>query len=95
MRCDPSARHGRISGRFISGVIVVNTVIDLKNGDASTVQYRLDDGKLQDDLADVLRAEVLAFHNPQLHALAHTNDRMPLCSPSMETAEEFTAKHVG
>lgn len=48
LRCDPSPRHSRLSGRFISGFIIVNTVIDLKNGDASTVQYRLDDGKLQD-----------------------------------------------
>ncbi|HEY3990670.1 MAG TPA: hypothetical protein VGM02_15315 [Acidobacteriaceae bacterium] len=48
VRCNPSAHHGRISGRFISGFIIVNTVIDLKNGENSAVQYRLDDGKFQD-----------------------------------------------
>jgi hypothetical protein len=47
VRCDPSANHGRISGKLLDGFIVVNTVIDIRNGDATTIQYRLDDGKLQ------------------------------------------------
>ena len=48
LSCDPSAKHGTISGRLIDGFIVVNAVIDIKNGDTTTVQYRLDNGKLQD-----------------------------------------------
>lgn len=32
---------------MLAGFIVVNTVLDLENGNHSTVQYRLDDGKLQ------------------------------------------------
>jgi hypothetical protein len=47
LRCDPSPNHSRISGKLIDGFIVVNAIIDLKNGDTSTVQYRLDNGKLQ------------------------------------------------
>jgi hypothetical protein len=47
LRCDPSSHHSRISGKFIDGFIIVNTIIDIKNGDVNTVQYRLDDGKLQ------------------------------------------------
>lgn len=47
LRCDPAPNHSRISGRLLDGFIVVNTVIDIKNGSDTTVQYRLDDGKLQ------------------------------------------------
>jgi hypothetical protein len=47
LRCDPTGHRGRISGRFIDGFILVNAVIDLTNGKASTVQYRLNDGKVQ------------------------------------------------
>jgi hypothetical protein len=47
LRCDPSPDHGRILGKLVDGFIVVNAVIDIKNGDTPTVQYRLDDGKLQ------------------------------------------------
>jgi hypothetical protein len=47
LRCDPSPNHSRISGKLLDGFIVVNTVIDIKNGSETTVQYRLDDGKLQ------------------------------------------------
>lgn len=47
LRCDPSPNHSKISGKLLDGFIVVNTVIDLKNGTEPTVQYRLDDGKLQ------------------------------------------------
>ena len=32
---------------MLDGFIVANTVIDIKNGSETTVQYRLDDGKLQ------------------------------------------------
>ena len=48
LRCDPASHRGKVRGKLIEGFIVVNTVIDLKNGGKSTVQYRLDDGKLQD-----------------------------------------------
>src|ERR1700733_9073466 len=37
LRCDPIPWH-RISGRLLSGFLIVNTVIDLKNGDQDTVQ---------------------------------------------------------
>jgi hypothetical protein len=47
LRCDPSPNHSKISGKLLDGFVVVNTVIDLKNGTEPTVQYRLDDGKLQ------------------------------------------------
>jgi hypothetical protein len=36
-----------MSGRLLKGFLVMNTVIDLKNDDQSTVKFRLDDGKLQ------------------------------------------------
>jgi hypothetical protein len=45
LRCDP-APHMRLSGKLLAGFIIVNTVLDLENGGRSTVQYRLDDGKL-------------------------------------------------
>ena len=47
MRCDPAGHRGRLSGRFIDGFIIVNAVLDLTNGKSSTVQYRLNDGKVQ------------------------------------------------
>jgi len=47
LRCDPSAHNGRLSGKLIAGFIIMNAILDLENGDKSTVQYRLDDGKLQ------------------------------------------------
>ncbi|MFP5226878.1 MAG: hypothetical protein ACLGXA_04565 [Acidobacteriota bacterium] len=47
LRCDPAGHRGRLSGRFIDGFIDANAVIDLTNGKASTVHYRLDDGKVQ------------------------------------------------
>jgi hypothetical protein len=46
LRCDP-APYRRLSGRFMAGFIVVGTVIDPKNGNATTMQFRLDDGKPQ------------------------------------------------
>ena len=47
LRCDPLARHGRISGKLLAGFVYVGTTIDLENGHQSTVKYRLDDGKVQ------------------------------------------------
>jgi hypothetical protein len=47
LRCDPSAHHGRVSGKLLGGSIEVGTVIDTVNGGKSTVRYRLDDGKVQ------------------------------------------------
>jgi hypothetical protein len=47
VRCDPAGHRGRLSGRFIDGFIIVNAVLDLTNGKSSTVQYRLNDGKVQ------------------------------------------------
>jgi hypothetical protein len=41
LRCDPSAHHGRINGKFIAGFVVVGAILDLP------MQYRLDDGKVQ------------------------------------------------
>lgn len=36
-----------MSGKLLAGFIDVGTVIDIENGQESTVKYRLDDGKLQ------------------------------------------------
>jgi hypothetical protein len=52
VRCqpDPKAYHGHARGKFIDGYILTHTVVD--NGGASVgrvhVQYRRNDGKLQD-----------------------------------------------
>lgn len=46
LRCDASPHH-RMSGKLLAGFIDVGTVIDIENGQESTVKYRLDDGKLQ------------------------------------------------
>ena len=53
LRCDPAGHRGRLSGRFIDGFIIVNAVVDLTNGKSSTVQYRLNDGKVQTDDGEV------------------------------------------
>src|ERR1700677_2151346 len=42
LRCDPSSNRSKISGKLLDGFIVVNAVIDLKNGTEPTVEYRLD-----------------------------------------------------
>lgn len=52
LSCDPTPWH-RISGQLLSGFLVVNTVIDLKNGEQGTVQFRLDDGKLQSPVSSL------------------------------------------
>lgn len=46
LRCDPTP-YRRLTGRFLAGFIVVGAAIDLTNGNAMTMQFRLDDGKPQ------------------------------------------------
>jgi len=46
LRCDPTP-YRRLTGKFLAGFIVVGAVIDLANGNATTMQFRLDDGKPQ------------------------------------------------
>ena len=46
LRCDPSPHH-KLSGHLLAGFIDVGTVIDLEDGQLSTVKYRLNDGKVQ------------------------------------------------
>ena len=46
LRCDPKPFR-RLTGKFLAGFVVVGAVLDLTNGDRSTVQFRLDDGKQQ------------------------------------------------
>jgi hypothetical protein len=65
LRCDPTPWH-RISGRLLSGFLIVNTVIDLKNGDEGTVQFRLDDGKLQSPLSPEYSTDYQAINLDEL-----------------------------
>jgi hypothetical protein len=65
LRCDPIPWH-RISGRLLSGFLIVNTVIDLKNGDQGTVQFRLDDGKLQSPLSPKYSTDYQAINLDEL-----------------------------
>jgi hypothetical protein len=46
LRCDPTPYH-RLTGKFLAGFINVGAVIDLTNGNTTTMQFRLDDGKPQ------------------------------------------------
>jgi hypothetical protein len=46
LRCDPTP-YRRLTGKLVAGFIVVGAVIDLTNGNATTMQFRLDDGKPQ------------------------------------------------
>ena len=46
LRCDPTP-YRRLTGKFLAGFIDVGAVIDLTNGNATTMQFRLDDGKPQ------------------------------------------------
>jgi hypothetical protein len=62
LRCDPSPNHSKISGKLLDGFIVVNAVIDLKNGSEPTVQYRIDDGKLQSAYDATYSTDYQAIH---------------------------------
>jgi hypothetical protein len=65
LRCDPTPWR-RLSGRLLSGFLIVNTVIDLKNGDQGTVQVRLDDGKLQSPVSLEYSTDYQAIHLDEL-----------------------------
>lgn len=36
LRCDPTGHHLRLAGKYIAGFVVVNAVVELKNGNQNT-----------------------------------------------------------
>jgi hypothetical protein len=99
LRCDPSGRtHLNIPGKLIAGFIVVNTVLDLRNGDRSTVRYRLDDGKMQTatDVGYSTNYHAITFDHFFLNTLlwGHMLTHKPNTSPQVRKAIIGVQEHL-
>jgi hypothetical protein len=101
LSCDPTPWR-RLSGRLLKGFLIVNTVIDLKNGGQSTVQLRLDDGKLQSPVSLQYSTDYQAINLDQIfvnniiwgHLVPHKNGTNPQVRKLVIGVQEYLGGDV-
>ena len=102
VRCSPgSYNHGHSKGKFLNGYIFVDGVVDTGEAGSVHVQYRLDDGKLQDgrwshstDFSSVFFSSI-EFNNLLYgHLLPHKEGTNPPIRKVVVGLEEYLGAEV-